>query len=56
MMPRPSGIIRYLGIALIMLFALYIFNNNAYEITVPNLPGPSSFGGLGSAASRLTYE
>ncbi len=50
MLPRPSGIVRYLGIALIMLFALYAFHNNAYEITVHR---PGGFGGLSSAAERL---
>ncbi|OAA57793.1 Lipopolysaccharide-modifying protein [Cordyceps fumosorosea ARSEF 2679] len=39
MMPRPSGVVRYLGIAFIMVFALYAFNNNAYEISVANLHG-----------------
>ncbi|KAJ6779582.1 hypothetical protein PWT90_04746 [Aphanocladium album] len=53
MFARPSGIIRYLGIALIILFALYAFNNNAYEITISNLHRPGRYGGLGSAASRL---
>ncbi|KAM3481906.1 hypothetical protein MY8738_004215 [Beauveria namnaoensis] len=46
MMPRPSGIVRYLGIALIMLFALCALNNNVYEISVSNLHrGPGSYGG-----------
>lgn len=53
MMPRPSGIVRYVGIAVFFLFALYAFNNNAYEITVSNLHRPGGYGGLGSAASRL---
>ncbi|ATY65888.1 capsule associated [Cordyceps militaris] len=47
MMPRPSGIVRYLGIALIMLFTLYIFNNNAYEITVSSLHRPGGLSGGG---------
>ncbi|TQV92962.1 hypothetical protein V2A60_003719 [Cordyceps javanica] len=41
MMLRPSGIIRYLGIALIMLFALHALNNNVYEITISNLRRPA---------------
>ncbi|OAA70789.1 Lipopolysaccharide-modifying protein [Akanthomyces lecanii RCEF 1005] len=53
MFARPSGIVRYLGLALIMLCALYAFKNNAYDATVSNLHRPSGFGGLSSAADRL---
>lgn len=53
MFARPSGIIRYLGLALIMLCALYAFKNNAYEATISNLHRPGGFGGLSSAAHNL---
>ncbi|KAJ3474199.1 hypothetical protein NLG97_g9949 [Lecanicillium saksenae] len=53
MFARPSGIIRYVGVALIVLFALCAFNNAAYEITIPNLHRPGGYGSFGSAASRL---
>lgn len=53
MFARPSGIVRYLGLALIILCALYAFKNNAYEATVSNLHRPGGFGGLSSAADRL---
>lgn len=43
MMPRPTGVLRYLFLAILILCALYAFNSDTYGIQSPdfNLPRPA---------------